>query len=63
VRLPRFRCAGCGQGEYCRSTPELDQLRAHVSALMPYRVARWLAGAPPADGDRKEPRDVARPYA
>jgi hypothetical protein len=49
VRLPRFRCAGCGHGEtgigwlsYCRSTPELDQLRAHVSALMPYRVAASL---------------------
>ena len=49
VRLPRFRCAGCGHGEtgiswrsYCRSTPELDQLRAHVSALMPYRVAAGL---------------------
>lgn len=46
VRLPRFRCAGCGGAEtgvrwpaYCRSTPELDQLRAHVSAVMPYRVA------------------------
>jgi hypothetical protein len=46
VRLPRFRCAGCGHGEngigwpsHCRSTPELDQLRAHLSALMPYRVA------------------------
>jgi hypothetical protein len=23
----------------CRSTPELDQLQAHLSALMPYRVA------------------------
>jgi hypothetical protein len=49
VRLPRFRCASCGHGEtgiswrsYCRSTPELDQLRAHVSALMPYRVAAGL---------------------
>jgi hypothetical protein len=49
VRLPRFRCAGCGRGEtgiswlsYCRSTPELDELRAHVSALMPYRVAAGL---------------------
>jgi hypothetical protein len=49
VRLPRFRCPGCGHGEtgigwlsYCRSTPELDQLRAHVSALMPYRVAAGL---------------------
>ena len=35
VRLPRFRCPHCGHGEtgidwrsYCRSTPELDQLRA-----------------------------------
>jgi hypothetical protein len=46
VRLPRFRCADCGRTEpgaswpsHCRSTPELDQLRAHLSALMPYRVA------------------------
>jgi hypothetical protein len=46
VRLPRFRCADCGGIEagiswpsHCRSTPELDQLRAHLSALMPYRVA------------------------
>ncbi len=46
VRLPRFRCASCGHSttciswpSHCRSTPELDQLRAHLSALMPYRVA------------------------
>jgi hypothetical protein len=46
VRLPRFRCAGCGTREAavdwpprCRSTPELEQLQAHLSALMPYRVA------------------------
>jgi len=46
VRLPRFLCTGCGRTEmavrwpsHCRSTPELDQLRAHLSALMPYRVA------------------------
>jgi hypothetical protein len=46
VRLPRFRCPGCGHSDtaiswpsHCRSTPELDQLRAHLSALMPYRVA------------------------
>ena len=46
VRLPRFLCPGCGRSEagigwpsHCRSTPELDQLRAHLSALMPYRVA------------------------
>ena len=51
VRLPRFRCGECGHGEtgigwrsYCRSTPELDHLRAHVSALMPYRVAADLLG-------------------
>jgi hypothetical protein len=46
LKLPRFRCAGCGCGEtgvswpsHCRSTPELDRLRARFSALMPYRVA------------------------
>jgi hypothetical protein len=46
VRLPRFRCAGCGGNEaghawpsHCRSTPEVDQIQAHLSALMPYRVA------------------------
>jgi hypothetical protein len=46
VRLPRFRCAECGGNEagqdwpsHCRSTPELDQLQARLSALMPYRVA------------------------
>src|SRR5215217_317120 len=46
LRLPRFRCAGCGGAEaghgwptYCRSTPELDQVRAQFSACMPYRVA------------------------
>jgi hypothetical protein len=46
VRLPRFCCAGCGGNDashgwpsHCRSTPELDQLQAHLSALMPYRVA------------------------
>ncbi len=46
VWLARFRCAGCGGIEagigwpsHCRSTPELDQLQAHLSALMTYRVA------------------------
>src|SRR4051812_43113581 len=45
-RLRRFLCSGCGRREtatgwpsHCRSTPELDQLQAHLSALMPYRVA------------------------
>jgi hypothetical protein len=49
LKLPRFRCAGCGCGEtgvnwpsHCRSTPELDRLRARLSALMPYRVAAEL---------------------
>ena len=47
VRLPRFRCAGCGRIEtgltwpsHCRSTPELDRLQAHLSALMSYRDGR-----------------------
>ena len=46
VRLPRFRCAGCGGSEaghgwpsHCRSTLELDRIQAHLSALMTYRVA------------------------
>jgi len=46
LRLPRFRCAGCRGREagvewppHCRSTPEFDQIRAHLSALLPYRVA------------------------
>src|SRR5690349_24169968 len=46
VRLPRFRCAGCQGAEagvvwpaHCRSTPELDQLRAQYAAFMPYRIA------------------------
>jgi hypothetical protein len=49
LRLARFRCARCGRAEagvdwpaHCRSTPELHQLRAHLSALMPYRVAAGL---------------------
>ena len=63
VRLPRFRCPHCGLGEtgigwlpYCRTTPELDQLRAHVSALMPYRVAAGLLAhvLPVEDGTSPE---------
>jgi hypothetical protein len=49
VPLPRFLCAGCGRTEtgvswpsHCRSTPELDQLQARLSALMAYRVAADL---------------------
>jgi hypothetical protein len=33
---------GSSRLSYCRSTPELDQLRALASALMPYRVAASL---------------------
>jgi hypothetical protein len=48
VRVKRHRvvCAGRSCGEtgsswpsHCRSTPELNQLQARLSALMPYRVA------------------------
>jgi hypothetical protein len=46
VWLPCFRCAGCGATEagvewpsHARSTPKLDQLRAHLSALMTDRTA------------------------
>jgi hypothetical protein len=49
VRLPRFCCATCGGGEsgtnwpsHCRSTPELDRLQAHLSALTTYRPAADL---------------------
>ena len=49
MRLPRFRCAACGRIEtginwpsHCRSTPELDRLRAHLSALMSYNGAADL---------------------
>jgi hypothetical protein len=51
VRLPRYCCAACGAIEvgidwpsHCRSTPELDQLRAHLSAVMPYRTAADVLG-------------------
>src|SRR3954464_1323814 len=49
LRLPRFRCAGCGGAEaghgwpaHCRSTPELDQVRAHLATLVPYRIRAGL---------------------
>jgi hypothetical protein len=51
VRLPRFLCAGCGTTEAgvdwpprVRSTPELDRLRAQLSALLTYRTAADLLG-------------------
>jgi hypothetical protein len=58
VRLPRFRCAGCGETmagvnwpSHCRSTPELDRLRAYLSALMSYRsAAAVLKALLPVDG-------------
>ena len=46
ARLPRFRCIACGGIEsgvdwpsHGRSTPELERLQAHLSALMSYRTA------------------------
>jgi hypothetical protein len=51
LRLLRFRCAGCGGAEaghdwpaHCRSMPELDQLRAHLATLVPYRMAAGVLG-------------------
>ena len=49
MRLPQFRCAACGGIEagvdwppYCRATPELVRLQAHLSAVMTYRPAADL---------------------
>ena len=49
MKLPRFRGARCGGTEtgigwpsHCKSTQELDWLRAHLSALMTYPVAADL---------------------
>ena len=51
IRLPRFRCGGCGTiasgvawPPHARSTPELDRLRAQLSALLTYRTAAELLG-------------------
>src|SRR3954469_23194880 len=51
LRLPRYCCVGCGVTEaglgwpsHIRSTPELDQLRAQLAALMPYRTAAEVLG-------------------
>ena len=63
VRLPHFRCAGCGETAarvswplHCRSTPELDRLRAYLSALMSYRSAAAVLKAllPIEGGGRPE---------
>src|SRR4051795_7435324 len=49
VRLPRLRCIACDGIEsgvdrppHCRSTPELDRLQAHLSALLTHRTAADL---------------------
>ena len=49
VRLPRFRSTGCGHTEtgvswpsHCRSTPELDQLRAHLCRVAAGVLAHLL---------------------
>jgi hypothetical protein len=60
LRLPRFRCAGCGGNQtghawpsHCRSTPEPDRLQAYLSALMPCRVAAdFLQQMFPVDAGR-----------
>src|SRR3954447_4512032 len=51
VRLPRFRCGGCGATQtgvewppHARSTPGLARLRAELSALLTYRTAAALLG-------------------
>jgi hypothetical protein len=67
VRLPRFRCATCSGSEpgidwpsHCRSTPELDRLQAHLSALMTYRTAAdLLARVFPVDA-AKHPETLRR---
>jgi hypothetical protein len=67
VRLPRFRCARCGAIEagvgwpsHCRSTPEFDRLRAHFTALIPYRMAAdVLKHVFPVDAG-KDPETVRR---
>ena len=67
VRLPRFRCAGCatsatgvGWPPHVRSTPELDRLRARLSALLTYRTAAALLGQVfPVDAGR-DPESLRR---
>ena len=63
VRLPRFRCVGCGETmagvdwpSHCRSTPELDRLRAYLSAQTSYRSAAAVLKAllPVDSGGRPE---------
>src|SRR4051794_5449378 len=63
VRLPRFRCAGCGATEagvqwpaHARPPPGLDRLRAQLSALMTHPAApRGVAPLLPGEA-RAEPQ-------
>ena len=69
MRLLRFLCALCGRIETginrpwrCRSTPELDRLRAHLSGLMRYPMAADLLEQMfPVDAGNGS-GDVAPPY-
>jgi hypothetical protein len=69
VRLPRFRCAACGGIEagigwpsHCRSTPEMDQLQAHLCVLMTYRTAAGvLEQMFPVDAG-EHPENLAPPH-
>jgi hypothetical protein len=67
VRLPRFRCSICGGIEagidwpsHCRSTPELAQLQAHLSALMTYRTAADLLAQMLPVGAGTDPETLRR---
>jgi hypothetical protein len=63
VALVRFACLECGHLDLgvdwpprCRSTPELDRTRAHLSALMSYQSAAGVLTAllPVEAGDARE---------
>jgi hypothetical protein len=66
LRLPRFRCAACGRiatginwPSHCRSTLELDRLRARLSALMTY----WVSADPLEHMFPVDPASTPGPYA
>jgi hypothetical protein len=67
MRLPRFRCAGCGDGEigiswlsYCRSTRARSAKGTYFCTDAVSRRRR-VADASSAGRGWKQPRDVARP--
>lgn len=67
VRLPRVHCSGCGGNEaghgwpsHCRSTPELAQLQAHLSALTTYRVAADVLEQMLPEGAGNDPETLRR---